>query len=114
MRFSHPITGRFVWPKLRRLALHDTDCEGDEITAFLEAHKDSLCDLTLQYVDLDTGSWQSPFNTLLSMPKLNHAVLVDLKETMRPTQSRSFVRLYCSSPWVPRHHKSLHDPFRPF
>lgn len=76
--FSHPTSGLLIWPHLHHLNLSDLPCAYDALVTFFEAHQDNLTQLHLQHVILNSGTWRSPLNFILQLPRLDCLSLCNL------------------------------------
>jgi hypothetical protein len=86
INFRHPTSGLFMWIYLRLLQLDNCACRNDTLVRFLQFHKDTLTQIYMSDINLISGSWRQPLQTMETMSKLEEMCLGSLYETTRPSK----------------------------
>lgn len=86
INFRHPTSGLFTWVYLRQLQLDNCTCLNDTLVKFLEFHKDTLTQIYVSDINLISGSWRQPLQTMETMSKLEEMCLGSLYETTHPSK----------------------------
>jgi hypothetical protein len=95
INFRHPTSGLFMWIYLRLLQLDNCACRNDTLVRFLEFHKDTLTQIYTSDINLMSGSWRQPLQSMETMSKLEEMCLGSLYETTRPSKDGlSFDQFY--------------------
>jgi hypothetical protein len=100
-QLTHPDGDPIAWQNLRCLKLDHVDCHAQTLIDILNTHKDTILELTLQMMELLTGSWKQVLQTIDNMPMLQELFIGTMFETNLTAQlDASYNSLFDYDDWT--------------